>query len=54
MKGYPEWTKVTRIVEGGETPVFKHLFTSWPGMDTPPARGRTYNIGSIAGKFHYL
>ncbi|XP_065668513.1 advillin isoform X2 [Hydra vulgaris] len=28
-KGYPEYTKLTRVVEGGENPVFKQFFVSW-------------------------
>ncbi|XP_074648526.1 advillin-like [Tubulanus polymorphus] len=28
-KGYPNWTKVTRVVEEGETPLFKQCFTGW-------------------------
>lgn len=26
QKGYPNWTPVTRVVEGGETPLFKQNF----------------------------
>ncbi|EDQ85244.1 uncharacterized protein MONBRDRAFT_34323 [Monosiga brevicollis MX1] len=30
QKGYPNHTPVTRVVETGETPVFKEKFASWP------------------------
>lgn len=26
----PEWTPISRIVEGGETPLFKQVFKDWP------------------------
>ncbi|CAL1531571.1 unnamed protein product [Lymnaea stagnalis] len=29
IRGYPDWTPMTRVVEGGETPLFKQQFTSW-------------------------
>ncbi|XP_065183499.1 gelsolin, cytoplasmic-like [Sycon ciliatum] len=29
-KGYPDWTPVTRTVEGAETPMFKNSFSDWP------------------------
>ena len=29
-KGYPNWTQITRIVEDGETPLFKQCFFQWP------------------------
>jgi len=29
-KNYPTWTPVTRVVEGGETPLFKQNFSAWP------------------------
>lgn len=28
-EGRPEWTRVQRVLEGGETPVFKSLFNQW-------------------------
>lgn len=28
-KKYPTWTKVTRVVEGGETTLFKQFFLTW-------------------------
>lgn len=32
-KGYPNATPVTRLVEGGETPLFKQNFALWPEKD---------------------
>eukprot|EP00047_Mylnosiga_fluctuans_P019660 m.84690 g.84690 ORF g.84690 m.84690 type:complete len:829 (+) comp8214_c0_seq1:60-2546(+) len=32
-KGYPNATPVTRVVEGGETPLFKQNFQNWPEKD---------------------
>lgn len=29
QKGYPNWTSVTRVVEGAETPMFKQNFQNW-------------------------
>lgn len=28
-KNYPKWTRVQRVVEGGEPTAFKQYFTSW-------------------------
>jgi hypothetical protein len=40
-KGYPNWTPVTRVVEGAETPLFKENFQNWPEKDAskPGASG---------------
>ncbi|XP_041362840.1 advillin-like [Gigantopelta aegis] len=41
LRGYPEWTPVTSLVEGAETPLFKQYFSSWVnpnaqvGLGTP-------------------
>lgn len=37
-KGYPQWTPFTRVVENGETPLFKQNFKDWPEKDAT-ARG---------------
>lgn len=50
MKGYPNWTAITRIVERGETPVFKQYFTSWIDYNDQKGLGNVYNIGNIAGE----
>jgi len=28
-RGYPDWVSVTRVIDGGETPLFKQYFESW-------------------------
>lgn len=50
MKGYPEWTSVTRLVEGGETPVFKQFFISWYDSTDQKGLGEIHNVGSIVGR----
>ncbi|KAL0275575.1 UNVERIFIED_CONTAM: hypothetical protein PYX00_003387 [Menopon gallinae] len=30
QKNYPRWTRITRVVEGGEPSTFKEYFSSWP------------------------
>jgi len=40
-KGYPNHTQVTRVVEGGETPLFKQNFQSWPEKDASKPGART-------------
>ena len=49
MKGYPQWTATTRVVEGGETPVFKQYFVSWTDTNDQKGLGNIYNVGTIAG-----
>ncbi|XP_060597289.1 gelsolin-like [Ruditapes philippinarum] len=44
-KAYPNHTKVTRVIEGGEPSDFKCLFKSWP---MPVATGKAYNNNKIA------
>ncbi|XP_060072060.1 gelsolin, cytoplasmic-like [Ylistrum balloti] len=48
LKGYPEWTKVTRLADGGETPVFKEYFRSWRDRDDQMGLGNTYTKENIA------
>ena len=31
--GYPKWTPVTVVTEGGEPPEFSNHFPSWPHFD---------------------
>ncbi|XP_036359317.1 advillin isoform X2 [Octopus sinensis] len=54
-KNYPEWTQVTRVVEQGETPLFKQYFEGWTEPQMVIGKARAYSIGSIAranrGKF---
>ena len=32
-KGYPNWTNVTCVREGAETPLFKQNFSNWLNKD---------------------
>lgn len=36
--GKPQWTPVTRVVEAGETPIFKAHFANWSDVSTPASR----------------
>jgi len=42
-KGYPNWTPVTRLAEGGETPLFKQNFVAWPEKDASGMGGLVSN-----------
>ncbi|XP_033733463.1 gelsolin-like protein 1 [Pecten maximus] len=48
LKGYPEWTKVTRLADGGETPMFKEYFCSWRDRDDQRGLGNVYTKEHIA------
>jgi len=37
--GYPDYTPITRCVEGGETPLFKEKFPNWVSKEKPTAAG---------------
>jgi len=36
---YPKFTPITRVVEGGETPLFKEKFQNWVSKEKPAALG---------------
>ncbi|KAK3752621.1 hypothetical protein QZH41_018816, partial [Actinostola sp. cb2023] len=44
-KGYPNWTQVTRVIEGGETPIFKQFFSNWTDADAQVGLGRVFKAG---------
>jgi len=46
--GYPNWTRVQRIVEGAETMAFKQYFSSWTEEDATAGLGRAYTRGRVA------
>jgi gelsolin len=48
--GLPKWTKVERIVEHGETAMFKQFFSSWKEPEDSPfiGLGRVYPLETIA------
>jgi len=49
-KGLPVWTRVERVVDGGETAAFKQYFSSWKEDEESPAfgLGRVYPAESVA------
>lgn len=47
-KGYPEHTRVTRVIDGGEPVEFKNLFRNWKDSNQTNGLGTTCNVGSIA------
>lgn len=47
-KGYPEHTRVTRVIDGGEPIEFKNIFKSWKDSNQSNGFGATYNVGRIA------
>jgi len=48
-QGLAKQTRVTRVVEGTETAMFKQFFTHWNETDSPfGGLGRTYSPGAIA------
>lgn len=49
-KGYPQWTQVTRVVEGGETPIFKQFFSGWRDEGEQVGLGKVFRQGAL-GKF---
>jgi len=46
---YPSFTPITRVVEGGETPLFKEKFTNWVSKEKPTAPG-TPKIAKVEQK----
>lgn len=51
FKKYPNWTPVTRVIDGGETPLFKQFFSSWKEPETSTGLGRMFSQKQIAGIF---
>ncbi|CAG2120301.1 unnamed protein product, partial [Medioppia subpectinata] len=47
-KGYPQHTRVTRVIDGGEPIEFKNVFKSWKDSAETKGLGNTYNVGKIA------
>ncbi|XP_068702988.1 gelsolin, cytoplasmic-like isoform X2 [Montipora foliosa] len=47
-KGYPNWTQVTRVVQGGETPIFKQFFSGWRDEGEQVGLGKVFRQGALA------
>lgn len=49
-RGYPSWVQVTRVVDGGETPLFKQYFSDWVDEDDVVVPMPDAEVGSnVAG-----
>lgn len=48
VKGYPQWTQIIRIVDGGELPIFKQYFSVWKEPEEQRGLGRIYTPNQIA------
>ncbi|EDV22114.1 uncharacterized protein TRIADDRAFT_29447 [Trichoplax adhaerens] len=44
---YPKWTRVTRVIDGGENSIFKQFFVSWPNRNILVAAPK-YSSSNIA------
>jgi hypothetical protein len=47
-KGYPQHTRVTRVIDSGEPIEFKNLFKSWKDANLANGFGNAYHVGKIA------
>lgn len=48
--GYPEWTRVQRVVDGGEPAAFKQYFSVWRESDIlPMTYGKVYTLDNLKG-----
>ncbi|XP_076312885.1 villin-1-like isoform X2 [Tachypleus tridentatus] len=45
---YPNYTQITRVIDGGETTEFKSLFKFWRDVNQTTGLGKTHNVGKIA------
>ncbi|XP_065196532.1 gelsolin, cytoplasmic-like [Sycon ciliatum] len=48
-RGLPRWVSVTQVIEGGETPLFKQMFASWPERDAKIGFGLQVTKTSTGG-----
>lgn len=48
LRGYADWTPVTQVVEGGETPLFKQYFSQWTDRDAQTGLGTVYQVEKVA------
>ncbi|CAG7832805.1 unnamed protein product, partial [Allacma fusca] len=55
QNGYPEWTRIQRVVDGGEPSSFKQIFLVWPeASDSPPVIGKVYTMEKIAASNSFM
>uniref|UniRef100_T1IZM9 Gelsolin-like domain-containing protein n=1 Tax=Strigamia maritima TaxID=126957 RepID=T1IZM9_STRMM len=47
-RGYPNWTPILRVVDGGEPPLFKQYFSIWKEPEEQRGLGRIYTKEQIA------
>ncbi|XP_050394961.1 actin depolymerising venom protein gelsolin 1 [Patella vulgata] len=47
-KSYPQWTQISQLVEGAETPLFKQYFSSWNNANIQVDFGIAPRQGSVA------
>ncbi|XP_076464098.1 advillin-like [Babylonia areolata] len=48
IRGYADWTPVTQVVEGGETPLFKQYFAKWTDKDAQSGLGQVHTGQKVA------
>jgi hypothetical protein len=46
-RGYPQWMSITRVIDGGETPLFKQYFVSWKDRHQKDEEAPKDNIAGI-------
>lgn len=51
FRKYPMWTPITRVIDGGETPIFKQFFSTWKEPESSVGIGRMFSKKQIAGTF---
>ncbi|KAB7498841.1 Gelsolin, cytoplasmic, partial [Armadillidium nasatum] len=50
QKGYPNWTKVERVIERGEPTIFKQYFKSWKEPESQVGLGRAFTFGTSSSQ----
>ena len=54
IRGYADWTPVTQVVEGGETPLFKQYFARWTEKDAQTGLGTVHKVEKVASEWIVL
>jgi len=52
--GYPDWTKIQRIVDGGEPTAFKQYFQIWKESNEVGVLGKTFTLEKIAATSSFV